>query len=339
MDLNTIWFLLIGIMFTMYAVLDGFDLGVGSLHLLSRTDSERRVLLNSIGPVWDGNEVWLVCGIGSLFGAFPFVYAAAFSGFYIVTMLLLMALIFRAVAIEFRSKEKYGWWRSLWDGVFAAGSVTPPILFGIVLGNIVIGVPVGPDKEFPAIGFLAMLGPYPVLVGAFVLSLFVLHGAIYLNIKTEGELQAKVRAWAKSAFWVFLALYVVTTAATLIAYPHMVANFTEHWWAWLLVALTVLAVANVPRTLHQGHELGALLTSACVIAGTTVLFGVGIFPNFVPSSLNPDWSLTIYNAAAAPATLKIMLAMTIFGIPFVLAYTIGIYWVFRGKVKMDKHSY
>jgi len=339
MDLNIIWFLLIGVMFTLYAVLDGFDLGVGTLHLLSRTDDDRRILLNSIGPVWDGNEVWLVTGIGALFGAFPSVYASAFSGFYLVVMLLLGALICRAISIELRSKENMRWWRMLWDTLFTVGSITPPVLFGLVLGNLVMGLPIDASGEFKSLGLRDLVKPYPLLVAVFVLSIFTLHGAVYLNVKTDGKLQRKVRGWAHICFWIFLSLYVVTTAVTLTAYPHMIANFTEHWWAWILVGLTFLAVANLPRCLHKGYHLQALMTSGCVIAGTVVLYGVGMFPNLLPSSLSLAWSLTIYNSAASAATLKIMLIFALCGMPFVLAYTIGIYWVFRGKVQVDKHSY
>lgn len=339
MDLNTIWFFLVGIMFLGYAVLDGFDLGVGTLHLFTRTDAERRLMLNSIGPVWDGNEVWLVCGVGALFGAFPHVYATALSGFYMVCILLLVALIFRAVAIEFRSKEQWGWWRQLWDVTFAAGSIMPPVLFGIVIGNLIIGVPIGPDGELRYTSLFDLLTPYPLLVGAFILSLFTLHGAVYLNLKTAGELQQRVKSWARRCFSIFLVLYVVTTAVTLTQHAHMISGFKEHWWAWILVALTVLAVANVPRTLHKGYEYRALATSACVISGTVALFGIGLFPVLMRSSLDPSWSLNIYNSASSPQTLKIMLIMAAVGIPFVLAYTLGIYWVFRGKVKMDKDSY
>lgn len=339
MDLNTIWFLILGFMFTCYAVLDGFDLGVGVLHLFSRGDKERRVMLNSIGPVWDGNEVWLVTGIGALFGAFPIVYASLFSGFYFTYLLILVGLIIRGVSIEFRSKENSRNWRGFWDKMFTVGSVIPPVLFGIMVGNMVAGVPIQADGEFAVSSFFALFTPYPMLVGAFVLSLFTLHGAMYLNLKTEKELQAKVKRWARRAFFVFLVLYIVTTIATIVVHPHMIANFGRFWWAWILVAMTVLAVANVPRTLHLGYELRAVLNSACVIAGTFCLFGIGVFPDLLRSNIDPAFSLNIYNSASSPDTLWTMLVMAIVGIPFVLTYTLGIYWVFRGKVEMDKHSY
>ncbi|HEY9788542.1 MAG TPA: cytochrome d ubiquinol oxidase subunit II [Candidatus Obscuribacterales bacterium] len=339
MDLNTVWFLLLDVIFTCYAVLDGFDLGVGALHLFTRTDGERRVMLNAIGPVWDGNEVWLVTGIGALFGAFPEAYSTLFSGFYLMYMLLLVGLIFRGVAIEFRSKENSNRWRNTWDCLFFLGSIVPPVIFGIMVGNLVIGLPVGADREAMHVTLASLLTPYPLLVGAFVLSLFTLHGAMYLNMKTEGELQQRIKSWSKRCFWIFLGLYIVTTFATIILHPHMIANFGRFWWAWILVIMTGLAVANVPRTLHLGYELRALLNSACIIAGTFTLFGIGVFPNIVRSSINPAFNLDVYSAAASQSTLSIMLMMAIIGIPFVLAYTIGIYWVFRGKVKVDKNGY
>ncbi len=339
MDINVIWFLLVGILLTGYAVLDGFDLGVGVLHLFIRNDEYRRVFLNAIGPVWDGNEVWLVTGGGALFAAFPTVYASAFSGFYMAFMLLLAALIFRAVAIEFRSKEPWAWWRNLWDAVFALGSIVSTVLFGIALGNIIAGLPIGEDTYFTQTGLLGLLAPYPVLVGLFVLSLFTLHGAIYLNLKTEGELQDQIRLWVLRGFGFFNVLYMMTTVATIVWYPHMIDNFSRYPWAWVIAGLTMLAIANIPRTMHKGLEYQALFTSGAVISGTFALFGLGLFPDLLPSRLNPDWSLTIYNAASSPQTLHIMLIIALIGMPFVLAYTVSIYWMFRGKVKVDKFSY
>ncbi len=176
-DLNTIWFILVGILFTGYAMLDGFDLGIGALHLFTQDDSERRVMLNAIGPVWDGNEVWLVTGGGALFAAFPNVYATVFSGFYLALILLLASLIFRAVAIEFRSKQPMRWWRQMWDVGFSAGSLLSALLLGVALGNIAWGVPIDDRGEFAGT-FLGLLKPYPVLVGVTTVALFMMHGAI-----------------------------------------------------------------------------------------------------------------------------------------------------------------
>ncbi len=213
-DLNTIWFLLIGALLSGYAILDGFDLGIGMLHLFVKDDKERRIMINSIGPVWDGNEVWLVTGGGALFAAFPHVYATVFSGFYNAIILLLFMLIFRAVAIEFRSKQPMKWWRQMWDVAFGVASFSIALLMGIALGNIITGIPIGPDKEFVGT-FLGLLNPYAILVGVTTIALFMMHGAIYGVMKTEGELQSKLRGWVNNSIIFFVICYVTSTMATL----------------------------------------------------------------------------------------------------------------------------
>ena len=338
MDLYLIWFFLLGVLLIGYAILDGFDLGVGAWHLFSKGDQERRLMLNSIGPVWDGNEVWLVTAGGALFAAFPHAYATAFSGFYLPFMILLWALIFRAVAIEFRSKEPMKWWRRMWDVSFSVSSILAAILFGVAVGNLVVGLPIDGTFEYTG-GFFNLLSPYALTVGVFNLSLFMMHGAIYLYMKTEGELQEKARTWIYWAYGVFVAMYIVTTVYTIAVYPRMIENFQTFWWVWIIVALNVLAIANIPRALHKRLPFRAFISSCCVIAALIFLFGVGMFPNLIVSSTDVENSLTIYNAASSSKTLGIMLIIAILGMPCVLAYTICIYWVFRGKVKLDKYSY
>ncbi|MCC6546688.1 cytochrome d ubiquinol oxidase subunit II [Candidatus Sumerlaeota bacterium] len=338
MDLNTIWFFLLGLLLIGYAILDGFDLGVGALHLFSKGDTERRTLLNSIGPVWDGNEVWLVTAGGALFAAFPHAYATAFSGYYLAFMLLLFALIFRAVAIEFRSKEQMGWWRKAWDIAFSVASIVASILFGVAVGNLIVGLPIDGQMIYRG-SFFDLLSPYALLVGVFNLSMFMMHGSIYLYLKTEGDLQAKAKRWIYKTFSAFVILYVFTTIFTLRAYPSMITNFEHFWWAWIVAALNALAIANIPRALHLGLPFRAFLSSCCTIAALVFLFGIGVFPNMIISSESAANNLTIYNAASSQETLKIMLIMAIMGLPFVAAYTTAIYWVFRGKVKIDRFSY
>jgi cytochrome d ubiquinol oxidase subunit II len=337
-DLNTIWFILIGVLLAGYAILDGFDLGVGSLHLLVKKDEERRVMINSIGPVWDGNEVWLVTGGGALFAAFPHVYATVFSGFYTAFMLLLFVLIFRAVAIEFRSKQEAKWWRKTWDILFSVASIVIPFLMGVALGNIVTGVPVGSDKEFMG-SFFGLITPYTVLVGITTVALFMMHGCIYVVMKTEGDLQKKLRGWINNTVIFFVICYVATTMATLVYYPHMADQFKDSPLLFIVALLNMLAIANIPREIYHGREFWAFLSSCASIAALFALFAIGIYPNIVLSSINPEYSLTIYNAASSQKTLNIMLIIAMIGIPFVLAYTITIYWIFRGKVKLDKMSY
>ncbi len=337
-DLNTIWFILIGVLLAGYAILDGFDLGVGSLHLLVKKDEERRTLINAIGPVWDGNEVWLVTSGGALFAAFPDVYATVFSGFYTAFMLLLFVLIFRAVAIEFRSKQEAKWWRQMWDVLFSIASIFIAFLMGVALGNIVTGVPVGADKEFAG-SFFGLITPYTVLVGITTTALFMMHGAIYLVMKTEGEIQKKVKGWVNNSIIFFVICYVSTTMATLIYFPHMTQHFKDTPFLFILALLNMLAIANIPREIYHGREFKAFLSSCASIAALLALFAAGIFPNLVSSTINPEYSLTIYNAASSQKTLSTMLTIAIIGMPFVIGYTFIIYWIFRGKVKLDKMSY
>lgn len=337
-DLNTIWFILIGVLLAGYGILDGFDLGVGSLHLLTKSDLDRRLLLNSIGPVWDGNEVWLVTGGGALFAAFPDVYATAFSGFYIPFMLLLFMLIFRAVSIEVRSKSEGKRWRANWDRAFSISSMVIALLIGVAIGNVILGVPVDKDKEFYG-NLIDMLNPYALLVGLTTVAAFMMHGSIYLVMKTEGELQKQVKGWVNNTIIFFVITYVTATMATLIYIPHMVQPFRDHPVFFTLAVLNMLAIANIPREVNRGKEFLAFLSSSAAILSLMALFAVGLFPNFLISSINPEYNLTIYNAASSQKTLGIMLTMAVIGIPFVLAYTISIYWVFRGKVKLDKMSY
>lgn len=338
MDLNTIWFILIGILLTGYAILDGFDLGVGALFLIVKGDHERRILLNSIGPVWDGNEVWLVTGGGALFAAFPDVYASVFSGLYPAIMLLLVVIIFRAVSIEFRSKRESKLWRMSWDYAFSLSSIFIAFLFGVTLGNIIQGLPVGADKEVH-IPFFALLNPYSLLVGITTVALFMMHGAIYLVMKTEAELQAIVRSWVNNTIIFFVICYTTVTMWTLIFIPEMTAHFKEQQFLFIIAILNMLAIANIPREVHHKNEWRAFLSSCAAIIALLALFAIGIFPNLVPSNIDPAFSLNIYNAASSQKTLSIMLTIAIIGVPFVIAYTISIYWIFRGKVKVDNMSY
>ncbi len=338
LDLNTVWFILIGTLLAGYAILDGFDLGIGALHLFVHTDNERRIMLNSIGPVWDGNEVWLVTGGGALFAAFPEVYATVFSGFYNAMILLLFMLIFRAVAIEFRSKRPMKWWRQTWDFAFSISSILIAFLMGVALGNIITGIQLGADKEYAG-KFIDLLNPYTVLVGFTTVALFIMHGCIYGVLKTEDELQAKLKSWVNNTIIFFVICYVTTTMATLVYYPHMARHFKDFPPLFIVALLNMLAIANIPREIHHGREFLAFISSAVAIAFLLALFAIGIFPNIVLSNPNPEFSLNIYNAASSEKTLTIMLIIAAIGFPFVLAYTISIYWIFRGKVKLTNMSY
>ena len=338
LDLNTIWFILVGVLFTGYAMLDGFDLGIGALHLFTKDDNERRVLLNAIGPVWDGNEVWLVTAGGALFAAFPNVYATVFSGFYLAFYLLLASLIFRAVAIEFRSKQPMRWWRQTWDIGFSAGSILSSLLMGVALGNIAWGIPIDERGEFAGT-FLGLLTPYPLLVGITTVALFMMHGAIYGVMKTEGALHDKLRGWAMNAIIFFVICAATTTMATLLYVPHMADRVRANPWLFSIVLVNMLAIANIPREFHHNRDWRAFLSSCMAIITLMLLFGLNLFPNLVYSLPNPENSLNIYNAASSHKTLGIMLVIAGIGVPIVIAYTVCIYWIFRGKVKLDRMSY
>jgi cytochrome bd ubiquinol oxidase subunit II len=337
-DLNIIWFVLVGVLFTGYAMLDGFDLGIGALHLFTAKDEERRLMLNSIGPVWDGNEVWLVTGGGALFAAFPNVYATVFSGFYLAFILLLFALIFRAVAIEFRSKQPMRWWRQMWDIGFAAGSIVSALLIGVAMGNIAEGIPIDANGEFAGT-FLGLLKPYPLLLGVTTVALFMMHGAIYGAMKTEGELHDKLRGWAMNSIIFFVICAATTTMATLLYVPHMAERVREHPWLFSVALANMLSIANIPREFHRGNDGLAFLSSCATMATLMLLFGLDQYPNLVYSWPNPENSLNIVNAASSQKTLGVMLVIACIGVPLVLTYTACIYWIFRGKVKMSRTSY
>jgi cytochrome d ubiquinol oxidase subunit II len=333
-----IWFGLLGLLLAGYAVLDGFDLGVGILHPLARGDAERRTFVNAIGPLWDGNEVWLVTFGGALFAMFPEAYATVFSGFYIAFMLLLFALILRAVSLEFRGTLASARWRGLWDFAFSASSFAAPVLFGVAVGNAILGLPLNERGVYMG-GFFDLLGPYPVLVGLLSASLFAMHGAIFLFLKTEGAVQERLGRWVWHTWGVFLVLYLLTTMWTLAAVPTALKNYERFPWAAGVVVLSVLAIANVPRALFHRRYGEAFASSSLTIATLVFVFGLAIFPNLVVAKGDPSASLTIYNAASSPKTLEIGLIIAGIGMPFVLAYTGVIYWTFRGKVVLGEHSY
>ncbi len=336
--LTLIWFGLLGVLLIGYTILDGFDLGVGILHPLAKTDEHRRIMMNSIGPLWDGNEVWLVTFGGALFAAFPYAYATVFSAFYVAFMLLLFALIFRAVSLEFRSKVQGTGWRRVWDFGFFGSSLLAAFLFGVAGGNLMLGLPMD-EKMVVSQSVFQQLSPYPLVVGLLTASLFTMHGAIFLYFKTEGELHEHVRRWIWRAFFVFVAVYIAVSVYTLFAVPRATENFRRWPVLWIVPVLNVLAIANIPRAMHKRMPVYAFVSSCATIAALAFLFAVAIFPNLVPSTINPDWSLTVYDARSSEKTLGIMLLIACVGMPCVLSYTAVVYWVFRGKVRLDHTSY
>jgi cytochrome bd ubiquinol oxidase subunit II len=337
-DLNLLWFVLLGVLLAGYAILDGFDLGVGILHLAVRTEKDRRLTINSIGPLWDGNEVWLVTFGGAMFAAFPNAYATVFSGFYVAFMLLLFALIFRAVSMEFRGKRDSRTWKRFWDYSFFGSSSLATFLFGVAAGNALIGIQVDPRGVYTG-SFFDMIRPYPILIGLLTVSFAALHGAIYLFLKTEDELQQLVHRWMWRSFGLTLVTFMLATIFTLALVPDAVRNFREHPWAWTMVVLMVLAFANIPRAIFLERPFYAFISSSLTIIALVFLFSFSLYPNLVVSSISPAFSQTIYNASSSQKTLKIMAIIALIGMPFVLAYTTAIYWAFRGKVRITDQSY
>ncbi|BDG10334.1 cytochrome d ubiquinol oxidase subunit II [Anaeromyxobacter paludicola] len=337
MDLNTTWFLLVGVLISGYAVLDGFDLGVGILHLFAKSDAERDVHVGAIGPVWDGNEVWLLTGGGALFAAFPVVYATIFSGYYLALMLLLVALILRAVAMEFRHNVEAPAWRRAFDWAFGVGSLLPAILFGVAVGNVLRGVPLTPEHEWAG-SFLGLLNPYAVLIGLVSLAMFVMHGALYLRMKSEGALHERMGKVAVGAWIAFLAVYALATVATFFVSPFLFEKATSNPAFWGLLLLLAGGLATIPRATRAGRSGTAFLASSVVIVSAIFLAAVSLFPRLVPSLGGLENSLDIYNSASSPKTQGVMLVIALLGMPLVLAYTAAVYRIFRGKVRPG-HAY
>lgn len=338
LDLPTLWFLVIGGLITGYGVLDGFDLGAGSLHLFFNKEESRRIALNAIGPVWDGNEVWLVIAGGALFAGFPLVYGTILSTFYIPFMLFLVALIFRAISIEFRSKEPMAWWRKMWDISYMASSTLITLLLGLVLGNLIQGIPINAKHEFTG-GLLTFFNPYAILIAFTTLSLFMLHGAIYLVMKTENRLYAKLTVLVNNCSKFFILCFILASMSTLIYIPHMTDEFKQNPWLFALPLLAVLTVLNIKRNIDSRKYFTAFVFSSSITAILLILFAIGLYPNIVISTIDPAYSISIYDAASSPKSLRIMLLMAAIGTPLVLSYTIFVFWTFKGKVKLNEMSY
>ena len=339
MWLNVTWYLLFIIIVAGYVIMDGFDLGVGILHpFAAKTDRERRIMLNSIGPVWDGNEVWLVLGGGVLFAAFPLVYASLFSGLYTAMMLILLVLILRTVAIEFRSKRPSPRWRTTWDWVFFGASFGIALLLGVAIGNIIIGLPLDAQGNI----FLALtdlLSPYALLVGVTTVFMLATHGAIYLSMKADGELLARIERWVPRLMAIFFVLNTVLVGATVFLHAHVSDSYLAQPLLVILPALGLLSVIVAWWMVRRHRYFIAFLFSSAMIAGLMLSIAVGMYPNLLVSSIDPQYNLTIFNAASAPNTLTVMLVFAVVGMPFVLLYTAGVYYVFRGRVQLGPESY
>ncbi len=337
-DYPTLWFLLVGAVFSGYAILDGFDLGAGSLHLFFNKEKSRRIALNAIGPVWDGNEVWLVIGGGALFAGFPIVYATLFSAMYIPFMLFLLFIIFRAISIEFRSKEPMKWWRRMWDISYSVSSIMLAVLLGVVLGNVLQGIAIGPNYTFEG-SWLQFLNPYAVLVGVTTLALFMMHGGIYLSMKTEGRLYAKLTRLIKNSTIFFVVSFSLMSLYTLIFIPHLSDRFKEMPVLFGLPLLAFLSIANITR-LNAKRKYGwAFLFSSLTVSFLLLIVAVELYPNIILSTVDPEYHITVYNSASSEKSLGIMLLIAAIGAPLAVGYSAFVFWTFRGKVKLDETSY
>lgn len=331
--LETVWFVLITVLFVGFFFLEGFDFGVGMLlPFLGKNDTERRVIINTIGPFWDGNEVWLITAGGAIFAAFPNWYATLFSGFYLALFFMLLALIGRGVAFEFRSKLKSAGWRRTWDWVIFFGSSLPPLLWGVALANLMRGVPIDAKMNFVG-SFWDLISVYSVVAGISVVLLFLLHGALFLTLKTEDHLREKAHAIAVRVG----ALATIAVFLFVILSYFETDMFTNGINPGVVPVLAGLALVSVRFFLKANREGWAFAMTGVTIALSTVTVFSCLFPRVMISSLNPEWSLTIYNAASNEYTLKVMTIVALCTVPFVLAYQAWTYWAFRKRVSIKDH--
>jgi len=338
MTLANIWFALVAVLLTVYVILDGFDLGAGVLYpFLARSEDDKSVIRASIGPVWDGNEVWLLTGAGAIFAAFPMVYAMTFSGFYLAIMLVLFGLILRAVSLEFRHRDNS--WKAVWDGTFFIGSLVPSLLVGVALGNVIRGVPMDPQGNY--IGtFWDLLNPYSLLVGVTGLFLLVQHGAAWVSIKADGALHDRAWSYRKVTFWICAVLAVATSLATIFTVSRASDNVFGSVVGWLFLAVFLIGVLYTIWQMYKGGELQSFVGSAIIIIGLAGIAAVGNFPDMVPArGTPPATSLTVERAASEDLTLTVMLILAVIFVPVVLIYTALIYKTFWGKTKAGDADY
>ena len=323
--LRNVWYLLIGVLLAGYSVLDGFDLGVGALFpFLAKNKSDRAALAGAIGPVWDGNEVWLLTGGGALFAAFPQAYATVFSGFYLALMLVLFSLILRAVSLEFAAHDAAR--RKLWEAVFVGGSVLPALLFGVALGNVILGVPIDTQMEYAG-SFWTLLRPLPLVFGLLGLAAFLLHGSAWAALKTTGELRARARKAARSLTTVTGGAYLLSFVAVWVYLPGALKKIE----AWVFAGLVWLSLGLLFSAVKKGKDGRAFLFSSFTFLSLWGTAGAVHYPNLV-RALDPSLSLTIVNSSSSALTLKVMLIIALVGMPLVIWYTIYAYRVFKGKV-------
>jgi cytochrome bd ubiquinol oxidase subunit II len=338
MVLESIWFFLWGLLWAVYFMTDGFDLGIGSLlPFLGKTEEDKRVMVNAMGPLWDGNQVWLLSAGGVTFAAFPRVYAVMFSSLYSALMLILFALILRGVAFEFRGKVDSPGWRKLWDACIFIGSFAPALLFGVAFANIFQGIPIDQKGVYQGTLF-TLLNPYGLIGGVLFVLLFLVHGALWLSAKTEGGLQARAASAASKIWPVEVVAAVVFLVASFFT-TKLYANYLANPLLFAVILLTVVALFGIRVFLAKKAFFKAWFASALTIVGATFYGVIGLFPNMFPSSMNPAWSLTAHNASSTQLTLMIMLVVVIIFVPIVLAYQAWAYNLFKTKVASEDLVY
>lgn len=338
-DYPTLWYLVIGLLFSGYAILEGFDFGAGAWHLFFRKDLSRRIAINAIGPIWDANQVWLVIGGGALFAGFPLMYATMLSAMYIPFMLFLMFNVLRAAAIKFRSAEEMVWWRTAWDVTYSVSCIMIAFLLGVVLGNILQGFALGPNFTYQGGIFFSFLNPYAIMVGLTTLSIFMTQGAIFLLLKTEGRLHDRLTFLLQKGMIFFIISFGITTLYTLVFIPEVTANFRANPEYFVVPVLSFLAVANVPRLVSKKKYMLALVFSSLTMAFLLILVALQLYPTLLISTIDPKYNVTIYNAASSQKSLGIMLTIVLIGAPLLGAYFFFLYRTFNGKVELDDTSY
>ncbi|HSL24571.1 MAG TPA: cytochrome d ubiquinol oxidase subunit II [Vicinamibacterales bacterium] len=332
--IHELWFIVLAFMLAGYAVLDGFDLGVGALHLfVGRDATERGHAIDSIGPVWNGNEVWLLAAGGSMIVAFPHVYAASFSGFYLALMLVLWLLLLRGISIEFRHQVASRLWHEIWDVVFFLASALLAVLFGVAVGNVLRGVPLDARGEFQG-SFALMLNPFAVLGGLLSLATLSLHGATWLGLKTGGPVQLRARRAVGPLWWATIALLVAMVAASFMVRPGFAQNFLRWPVLFVFPVLAVWAAAYMRRAWTRDNARGAFVGSAGLIAGVLASVAAGLFPRLLPAlSGSPHPGLDIYNASSPPGSMRIALWIYVFGMALVILYLVNIYRIWKGRTQ------
>jgi cytochrome d ubiquinol oxidase subunit II len=346
--METLWFSIVAVMLTAYVLLDGFDLGAGIVHFcVARSEPERRQVLRSIGPVWDGNEVWLLAAGGTLYFAFPGLYASSFSGFYLPLMMVLWLLILRGISIEFRSHVDDPVWRPFWDGGFALSSALLAVFLGAALGNVIRGVPLDASgyfflplwTNFDIRHPVGILDWYTVLVGLLALFTLTQHGALWVALKTTGEVPLRARRVARAAWFAVLPLVALVTFLTLRIQPQVWANLSSYPWGFVFPALAVAGLFGVFLNRGEGKEMPAFLASSAYILGMLTSAAFGVYPYVLPSNMNPGLGLTVHNTAAAPYGLKVGLMWWIPGMILALGYFVFVYRHFAGKVRLEEEGY